>query len=236
MPQKRLTIIINGATGVGKTTTSSHLSRMLNCSCISTDYVRQRLRDRLSRQQCPVIFRSSYEIGVSLGNDTSQNVLRNYAAQATVIISEIGRQYLGSADRFAILEGVHLNTSVLSILKNEEYVVLYLRTPSIREHRRRLRERNLLNRAMNNKHDAYFEKIRAIGIFLDHRWSVEAHDNKRVFLIDTWQEVDAILGRLIGDRVLLFPVRAHDRWHDGAGAVADFVVSSCSYPERMHRQ
>jgi hypothetical protein len=57
---------------------------------------------------------------------------------------------------------------------------------------------------MGNKHDAYFENIRAIGIFLDHKWSVEAQDNKRVFLIDTWQEVDALLGRLIGHRILLF--------------------------------
>jgi 2-phosphoglycerate kinase len=144
-----------------------------------------------------VLFKSSYEIDRRSVDDTSQNVLTNYVAQAAIVVSEIGSQYLGSGNRCVIVEGVHLNSSVLSMLGSKDYIILFLRMPGIQEHRRRLRQRNLLGRAMSDKHCSYFNNIRDIGTFLDNNWSLEAQNNRRVFLIDAWQEVDAILGRFI---------------------------------------
>lgn len=193
MARNTLTVIINGATGVGKTTASTYLSRKLNCPCISTDHVRRKLRNKLSPKQCSVIFRSSYEISNDPNKDDPRNVIINYIAQAKVIIGEIARRHLRSRGLCKILEGVHLNPAVLSILGNEHYIVFYLRMPAIEEHERRLRQRNLRDQAMNDKHRAYLHNIRVIGTFLGRKWAIKARNNKRVFLIGNWQEVDAIL-------------------------------------------
>jgi 2-phosphoglycerate kinase len=192
MHSAQLLIIINGATGVGKTTASSFLSRKLNCALLSTDDIRQKLRGALQPEQCPIIFRSSYEIDRNVAY-TSEAVLTSYIAQADAIINEIGRHYLCAIKGCTILEGIHLNPGVLPLLANDDYAVIYLRMPSKLEHRRRLRERNLFDPVMDNKHRRYFEDIRTIGAYLDSNWTAHALNNKRIFLLDNWRDVDAIL-------------------------------------------
>jgi 2-phosphoglycerate kinase len=204
MPRNGLTIIINGATGVGKTITANHLSRTLHRDYVSTDQIRQELRDTVARQLYPVLFRSSYEIDENAVAERSQKIVTNYLAQAKLILAEMGRRYLGPSDKGMIFEGVHLNAGLLPAIKNADYVIFYLRMPDVPEHRRRLRERNSLNREMSTKHSAHFDGIRTIGTFLEHQWSVEAQTNKHVFLINSWQEANALLeGRRVPNRTLV---------------------------------
>lgn len=197
MLSENLTILINGATGVGKTETAASLSRKLMCSTISTDDVRQRLRWKCTLAERSLLLRSSYETDVASTQNKTANVFANYASQAALVVREIRNQQWRSRHKSTIIEGVHLNPAALSMLASPNYIVLFLRMPRIKEHKRRLETRNSKKRGMNGKHIVYFDNIRAIGDYLSSNWIQEARSNDRIIFVDERQDVDMIMSKIM---------------------------------------
>jgi 2-phosphoglycerate kinase len=161
---------IAGATGVGKTTLASLLSRELRCHVLRTTDVREVLRTVIPECTLPSFFRSTYEL-----QDLADNSFaKQFNDQAVPILAAIGsvlnRRY-GSEQDHVIVEGVHLLPSILRHLRCRSYLVLLIPQPSVEEHWRRLatraghNDKKPLSRYRDN-----FRTLREIGALVEENW------------------------------------------------------------------
>lgn len=183
-------IIINGATGVGKSTATNILASKYNCECISSDKIRKELRSQIDERLFPCIFRSTYELE---SDSTDAEVLQNYSLQTSIILNAVLVKSLFQENKILIFDGVHFNRDFLASFDQNNYYVFVLKMPNSEEHIKRIQQEknerisNIINRSK------YIKNIRTIGRFLENQWSFEKQHNKNIFMVDNVEEIQNIL-------------------------------------------
>lgn len=131
-----VTILLGGTSGCGKSTLSALLaSRFGITTVLSTDTVRHVLRTKKSQDECPVLWKSSYNAGESLDSESVRGlrnhasggkVLLGYKLQSDLVLDPIDR-LIGTYEarrESIIIEGVHLSVQGCLYLMNRHSSVL----------------------------------------------------------------------------------------------------------------
>ncbi|KAI9143580.1 hypothetical protein BKA69DRAFT_1060269 [Paraphysoderma sedebokerense] len=108
-------VLLGGTSGCGKSTFGSLLgSRMSITTVLSTDNVRHLLRNFYSKDECPVLYASSYYAGDAMNEENlpgKDKVIAGFEAQNEMLLSKLDNIISSFAARneSLIIEGVHLS-------------------------------------------------------------------------------------------------------------------------------
>lgn len=165
-------VIINGASGVGKTSIAWALSRKYNVPTVfSSDLIRESLRcciPNISDIEYAVLLRSSFLAHQQVKMGVEANVVEGFKAQCGFMLKPI----LGVCNRIrgkrdpAIIEGVNIVASqVFSQIPNDPlnrilFVNLYIESEEV--HKNRLRQRGKKSGEPGAYTDRYIRNIEAI--------------------------------------------------------------------------
>ena len=172
----RVIVMIAGGAGSGKTTTAFSLANRMGIpNVIGTDQLRNALRSHSSPSLCPLLFRSTYELGTQ--NDV-EKLVEGYEQQGELLYPAI-RHTICSSDKSIILEGVGLTPKVIKKLiselrqekKNIHCFPFIISVPES-EHRKRLMIRGSPPSSRGettpcqNKYVQHFENIKTISDYI----------------------------------------------------------------------
>jgi 2-phosphoglycerate kinase len=187
-------IFIGGCSGVGKSTLSSLLSTSLGITkIVSTDVVRQVLRDSSSQQDHPFLFCSTYNAfelvkATELTTKHEDVVIDGFSRQSDLLCEKLESLlcYYESKGESVIVEGVHLLEKKVfqRLCQGRSTIIPFLITLADKdEHKKRLSSRvrdNAKNKDIS-KPNKYIQNFENISIIQNHLYDfAEKHQvNKR---------------------------------------------------------
>ena len=134
-------ILLGGTSGTGKSTIANKLAERLNLDdFVSTDTLREQLRNEVPSDKCPILHASSYYAGeyfipnnnnsniftIKYNNVMEEKTIKGYELQNEIIFPMIESKLRNSKqkERPIIIEGVHLSIkNILQIKKQYNYVI-----------------------------------------------------------------------------------------------------------------
>ncbi|KAL7749800.1 hypothetical protein RI367_004676 [Sorochytrium milnesiophthora] len=180
--QQSVCVLLGGTSGCGKSTLASLVgSRMSITTVLSTDNIRHLLRNFYSKEECPVLWTSSYYAGDALpapaagaqpSAETGDPVIEGFEAQNQVIYDKLD-DLITSFERrreSLIIEGVHLSVRQVTKLmaKHPSCIpfLIYISNEMKHTERFAIRAKYMTLEPRINKYIKYFKNIRQIQKYL----------------------------------------------------------------------
>ncbi|OZJ05292.1 hypothetical protein BZG36_01951 [Bifiguratus adelaidae] len=190
--QQSVVILLGGTSGCGKSTLASLLAQRIGINTVlSTDNVRQLLRNYYSKEVHPVLWASSYHCseGLYTGSDDEQGVITGFEEQSNLVcgrINDIIDNYNARRESL-IIEGVHLSIDNMRNLANRHQncipFLIHISNQAKHTERFAIRGKYMTLEPRKNKYVKYFKNIRLIqehlGLEADE-WQIPKVDNTNV--------------------------------------------------------
>lgn len=180
--RRSVTVLLCGTSGTGKSTLASLLATRLNITTvISTDSIRQMMRNFSTPQDDPLLFASTYQTADSFdgkrtvgleGLSETKRALKGYKAQSEMVMENLERLITQSENRreSMVVEGVHLSLNfVVRLMKTHSSVVPFLVFISNEmKHRERfaVRSKYMTTDPTRNRYVKHMKNIRTIQDYL----------------------------------------------------------------------
>lgn len=164
------TILIPGATGVGKTTLALAISCAYPSLVLRSSDVREALRTVAAPEAMPELFHSSYRVLEHSTEEALEILFMRQCGPINHAISRILRRHQ-SSKYFCVVEGVHLLPTICDSIADRDLLVLLQRQPSPGEHLSRLRDRESHDPFRPaSRYAPHIENIRRIGEYIEQSW------------------------------------------------------------------
>lgn len=183
---KHTTILIGGATGVGKTTTAHTIACRLGISChFGTDYIRQTLRTLMSKDSYPELFQTTYKPAPSM--TSVEHFLRQSEPICRAVVGCVNRAH--EEKMSLVIEGNHLLPEYIQHLKVDAFVILKCPTD---QHFHRLRYPTNKERLLTEQDLHNIKENEELIISQASKFDIPIIDN--FSLDDTIQKILELLG------------------------------------------
>lgn len=222
-----LIILLGGTSGTGKSTISTNLAELLNISnVISTDHIRHIMRNFISKDECPILFSSSYDAWKCIKNSSNKEIIDNlcddekiiygYKEQSNIVSSNLESviESLIKSNESAIIEGVHIRTkTIFNLLSKYKYILpffIYIGKRDLHKERFVVRSKNMTLVSSDNKYVKNLDNIRLIQSYI-----LKCAETNLIPAIDN-NNVDKGIG--IIQQTILSSVREiikNDQFYDG---------------------
>ncbi|MDO5852115.1 MAG: 3H domain-containing protein [Methanobacteriaceae archaeon] len=190
---KPYVILIGSASGIGKSTIASEISKKLNIKyLLESDFIREVVREVIGSEFAPALHKSSFNAYTTIRNkekfDTEYKLVaegfEDHSAYVIPAIEKVIKRSIKDNDSI-VIEGVHLIPGLINInqFTEDANVYFFILTAELEEHKERFLERAMKIKR-GGKHLDYFKENRIINDYL----TIKAKENNIPYINNSNKE------------------------------------------------